>query len=245
MKPLFGGTSTAMRTRDIDLIRHLPLFADVSPDQMPNLLASALLQRFPAGTQLFNQGDMPDFLHVLVEGSAELFAVSADGRETTIEIATAVDSFIFAAVLLDTPYLMGAKVLESARILMLPARNLRAEIVRSPKLALSMLASMATQFRTMVKQIKDMKLRTSTQRLAAYLLRLHRKSGGDKVSLPMSKRVLAGRLAMAPENLSRAFATLRDYGVAVHGGAISLTDIPRLEEYCLPDPLIDDDSPQS
>ncbi len=236
-----------MRSRDIDLIRHLPLFSDVSPDQMPTLLASALLQRFPAGTQLFSQGDPPDFLHVLIEGSVELFAVSADGRETTIEIVTAVDSFIFAAVLLDIPYLMGAKVLEPARILMLPARGLRAEIVRSPKLALTMLASMATQFRTMVKQIKDMKLRTATQRLAAYLLRLHRQrgDGGNEISLPVSKRVLAGRLAMAPENLSRAFATLREYGVTVHGGTIALSDIPRLEEYCLPDPLIDDDSAHS
>lgn len=232
-----------MRTRDIDLIRHLPLFAEVSPDQMPNLLASALLQRFPAGTQLFGQGDGPDFLHVLVEGSVELFAVSADGRETTIEILTAVDSFIFAAVLLDTPYLMGAKVLEPARILMLPARSLRAEIIRNPKLALSMLASMASQFRILVKQIKDMKLRTATQRLAAYLLALHRRHGGGKVTLPVSKRVLAGRLAMAPENLSRAFATLRDYGVAVHGATVALTDIPRLETYCLPDPLIDDEAP--
>ena len=236
-----------MRARDIDLIRHLPLFAEISPDQVPNLLASALLQRFPAGTQLFGQGEMPDFLHVLVEGSVELFAVSADGRETTIEIVAAVDSFIMAAVLLDTPYLMGAKVLEPARILMLPARSLRAEIVRSPKLALTMLASMATQFRTMVKQIKDMKLRTATQRLAAYILRLYRQrvGGAGEVTLPVSKRVLAGRLAMAPENLSRAFAALRDYGVAVHGSTITLTDVARLEDYCLPDPLIDDDSAHS
>jgi len=232
-----------MRTREIDLIRHLPLFAEVPPDQLPELLASALLQRFPRDTQLFQQGDQPDFLHILVEGTVELFAVSADGRETVIEILTPVDSFILAAVLLDTPYLMGAKVLEPARILMLPAQRLRAEIARRPGLALTMLASMAGQFRTMVKQIKDMKLRTGTQRLAAYLLRLHghgaAADGG--ITLPVSKRVLAARLAMAPENLSRAFATLREHGVAVRGNTIFLSDIPGLEAYCMLDALIDDE----
>ena len=148
-----------MRTQDINHIRHLPFFADISPDQLPELMESALLQSFPAGTQLFLQGDIPDFFHILVEGKIELFVVSADGRESTIEILSPVDSFILAAVLLDTPYLMGARVLESARILMLPAKRLRSEISQRPKLALAMLASMAGQFRAMVKQIKDLKLR--------------------------------------------------------------------------------------
>ena len=228
-----------MRTQDINHIRHLPFFADISPDQLPELMESALLQSFPAGTQLFLQGDIPDFFHILVEGKIELFVVSADGRESTIEILSPVDSFILAAVLLDTPYLMGARVLESARILMLPAKRLRSEISQRPKLALAMLASMAGQFRAMVKQIKDLKLRSGTQRLAAYLLRLHRVSG-DRLSLPVSKRILAGRLNMSPENLSRALATLREHGVAVQGNVILLTDIPKLEAYGLPDALIDD-----
>ena len=64
----------------------------------------------------------------------------------------------------------------------------------------------------------------------------------DTVTLPVSKRVLAGRLAMAPENLSRAFAALRDHGVVVHGTSVTLGNIRGLEDYCLPDPLIDDDS---
>jgi len=230
-----------MRAREIDLIRHLPLFAALSPDQMPELLSAALLQRFARGTRLFHQGDQPDFLHILVEGAVELSALSAEGRETTIEILAPVDSFILAAVLLDTPYLMGAQTLEGSRLLMLPAKRLRAEIAQRPDLALRMLASMAEEFRKMVRQLKDMKLRTGTERLAAYLLRLHRLGGGSGggVTLPVPKRVLAGRLAMSPENLSRALATLRDHGVVVRGTVIELTDIPRLEAFCLPDALID------
>ncbi len=231
-----------MRTQDICLIRHLPFFADISPDQLPVLMESALLQSVQAGAQLFNQGDIPDFLYILLAGKVELFAISADGRESVIEIILPVDSLILAAVLLDTPYLMGARVLEPARILMLPAKRLRCEITQRPKLALTMLASMAHQFRSMVKQVKDLKLRSGTQRLAAYLLRLYR-SSGEQITLPVSKKILAGRLNMSPENLSRAFVTLRDYGVSVKGNAIFLSDVARLEEYGLPDVLIDDAEP--
>ena len=237
-----------MRAAELELIQHLPLFADISCEQVHQLLATDLLTAsaratFPVNSLLFEQGDTPSALHILIQGVVELFAISADGKETAMEILGPTDNFILAAVLLDTPYLMGAKVLKTATTLMIPARVLRAEIVRRPKLALAMLASMAGQYRTMVKQLKDMKLRSGTQRLVAQLLRLHRQGGasGDRVMLPVSKQVLAGRLGMTPENLSRSFATLRDYGVTVRRDAILLTDIARLEAYCLPDALIDGD----
>ncbi len=232
-----------MRSQEIALIRHLPLFADVASDQLPDLLATTQIQTIPRDAHLFHQGDHPSFLHILIEGTVELFAVSVDGQETTIDILSPVEAFVLAAVLLDTTYLMGAKVLDSARLLYMPARHLRAEISRQPKLALTMLASMAGQFRTMVRQIKDLKLRTATQRLAACLLRLHRRQGhaDGHIVLPVSKRVLAARLNMAPENLSRALATLRDHGVVGHGQTLTLANIEALEAYCLPDALIDDD----
>ncbi len=237
-----------MHAAELGLIQHLPLFADLSSEQVHHLLATDLLASctratFQANTPLFEQGDVPTALHILIEGVVELFAISADGKATTMEILGPTDSFILAAVLLDTPYLMGAKVLTTATTLMIPARTLRAEIVRRPKLALAMLASMAGQYRTMVKQLKDMKLRSGTQRLVALLLRLHRQTGraGGSITLPVSKQVLAGRLGMTPENLSRSFATLRDYGVTVHRDTILLADIGKLEAFCLPDALIDGD----
>ena len=226
-----------MRSEDIALVRHVPLFAGLEPLQLPELLSGAMLQRFPRETELFRQGDRPDFLHVLLEGKVELFASASGGRESIIEILTPVDNFILAAVLSDTPYLMSARVLEPSRILMLPALTLRTQITEQPKLALTLLSSMAVQFRTMVRQIKDMKLRTTTERLAAYLLHLHEgQAAGRAVILPVSKRVLASRLAMAPENLSRAFATLRSHGVIVRGNSVVLEDPRKLRAFCNPDP---------
>jgi len=224
-----------MRAEDVDLVRHLPLFTGLEPAQLPDLLTGAMLQRFPRETELFRQDERPDFLHVLLEGSVELIGTT-DDRESIIEILTPVDTFILAAVLGDTPYLMSAKVLEKARILMLPAPTLRRQIIERPQLALTMLASLAGQFRAMVRQVKDMKLRTTTERLAAYLLRLHgARPPGTPVALPVSKRILASRLAMAPENLSRAFAALRGHGITVRGTTIVVVDPAALRAFALPE----------
>ncbi len=230
-----------MRPRDLEIIRALPCFEEFDDEQLSAITAGGLLQRFPRETVLFEQGERPDFLHVLVEGSVMLYGGTAEGRETVIEILTPVDTFILAAALTDTPYLMSAKVLEPSNILMLPARSLREHMATQPKLALIMLASLASQFRRMVRQIKDLKLRTSTQRLGAFLLRLAEPlEDGVTVELPVNKQVLASRLGMTPENLSRAFATLAEHDIQIKGRTVVIGSIERLRVYCNPDTLIDD-----
>lgn len=232
-----------MRSKDLEIVGSLTCFSELTRPQLEQLTNGALLQRFPKETQLFEQGERPDFLHILVEGQVELFAGTADGRETVIEILGPVDYFILAAVLTDSPYLMSAKVLEPAQILLLPARKLREQIIQQPPLALSMMGSLAGHFRRMVRQIKDLKLRTSAQRLGAFLLRLAEDTGGihtATVELPVTKQVLAARLGMTPENLSRAFAVLGDHGVHVKGRSVDIADRAKLRAYCHPDTLIDD-----
>jgi CRP/FNR family transcriptional activator FtrB len=87
-----------------------------------------------------------------------------------------------------------------------------------------------------VRQVKDLKLRSSTQRLGCYLLALAREQNVEgEFRLPYDKRLLAGRLGMTPENLSRAFASLREYGVETHGSRVALHNPAALEAFAAPD----------
>ena len=74
-----------MRDTDQKLIRALPLFRDMSEVNFDELLRAAFLQRFPQHVTLLREGDLPDFLHIVVDGSVELFGTH-DHHETTIEI---------------------------------------------------------------------------------------------------------------------------------------------------------------
>ena len=95
----------------------------------------------------------------------------------------------------------------------------------------------------MVKSLKNQKLRNAVERLANCLLRSEAEQGGTGViQLQVDKRTLAALLGMTPENLSRAFATLKPYGVEVNGREIRLTQIDDLRTLAKPSPLIDDPS---
>ena len=92
----------------------------------------------------------------------------------------------------------------------------------------------------MVRYLRDHKLRTADQRLAAYLVRLLKAHGGaPEVTLPLRKHVIASFLGMKPESLSRAFAGLHALGVSVDGDRITITDPEALERFANIDTKLD------
>ncbi len=234
-----------MQLEDHEKLREVAIFSELSEATLAALTKGAFLQRFPSQTMLFRQGDLPDFLYVLLEGSVQFTGTAPDARETVVEILKPVDAFMPAAVLTNTPYLVSAKVVHPARIVMVPAAAVLQTITHDAGLALALLASISRQYRALLRQVKDLKLRTSTQRLGCYLLALAEENGGDGlVELPHDKRLIAARLGMTPESLSRAFSSLRTMGVEVRGHRIRLTDVTKLRQNCMPDRLIDSAEPE-
>ena len=160
-----------MREEDLDAVRQLPLFATMAQSTFDFIAPASFLQKFPLGVELIREGESADFLHVVIEGSVELFA-AGNNRETTVAVVQPVTAFILAAVIKDMNYLMSARTLDATRILMIPAELLREAMERDNALSQAMVLELARGFRTMVKLVKNQKLRTSSERLANFLLLL-------------------------------------------------------------------------
>jgi CRP/FNR family transcriptional activator FtrB len=229
-----------LREDDRNLVRSLQLFAAMDDANFTDLMQVAYLQTFPPQIQLITEGEPSDFLHIVVEGAVELFA-SSNGRETTMALVHPVSTFILAAVLKDALYLMSARTLEKSRVLLIPSENIRTIMERDPGFDKAIIMELASCYRGVIKAQKDLKLRSGVERLANYLLRQHARQGGNgQMTLHIEKRILAARLGMTPENLSRAFGTLKPYGVVVSGSDVKLTSPNDLAALAKPNPLIDD-----
>ncbi len=204
-----------------------------------SLIQPAFLQRFPPHVLLFERGHSPDFLHVLLEGSVEMFA-RHDDRETTVSIMRPVSTFLLPAVVCRQPSLTSGRTIESSRILMIPTDVVQSVMGQDVAFAQALAAEIAAACRTVVRELKSQKLRTSVERLANWILRENISTGEQNAfEIPFDKRTLASRLGMTPENLSRNFATLNNHGVEVQGRLIRLTDREALTRLARPDPLID------
>ncbi|MGD9921777.1 MAG: cyclic nucleotide-binding domain-containing protein [Pseudorhodoplanes sp.] len=228
-----------MRIAELELIRDLPLFHDIAPENFDRLTEAALLQRFPARVELIHEGALPDFLHVVVEGSVELYAQHC-GRETTLDILGPLSTFILAAVVRDEPYLKSARTLTDARILMIPAEASRDIFSRDSAFARAVVNELAMRYRSIVRALKNEKQRTGSERLANWILKADAQQGGNGyVSFEYDKRTLASLLGMTPENLSRSFSVLTQHGVRSLGRGLTIEDRDVLRSYAQPTPLID------
>jgi CRP/FNR family transcriptional regulator, transcriptional activator FtrB len=124
---------------------------------------------------------------------------------------------------------------------MVPSRDVKAIFLEDVVFARAVVGELASRYRGMVKALKNQKLRPSVERLANYILRCDADQGGSgRVSLAIEKRTLASLLGMTPENLSRAFATLANHGIAVDGSEVRIDRPADLTSLARPDALIDD-----
>lgn len=218
----------------------LPLFRALPASKRTELLRNAMVHSVPSGTVLFDQGEVPNFQLIVLAGSAQLFGRSVQGREVLIEGVRAPDLVIPAAVLTGAPYLMQARVPEPSRFLLIHAAAFRAAVEAEPLLAHAAIGSLAAQFRRMVRQIKNLKLRSSTERVGCYLLALSKRQGTpDRAVLPFEKTLIASELGITRESFSRALSSLGKSGIRVDGQTIEILDAARLAAVCAPDPLID------
>lgn len=230
-----------MLESDYPDVRELHLFQDMSDERFQLLMRGAYVQTFPPQIELISEGEPSDFLHVLLSGSVDLFS-KWNGRETSVATVRPISTFILAATIKDAVNLMSARTLEKSRVALIPSSDVRAIFDTDNAFARAIVTELAQAYRRTVKTIKDLKLRTSLERLANYLLRQQERAGGDaEFDLPFEKWRLASLLGMTPENLSRSFKGLKAYGMMIDGNRITITDQREFEAFAKPSPLIDDD----
>ena len=228
-----------MRSGDYELMRVLPLFQEMADRHFEDLIKPAFLQRFPDHVVLIREGEPPDFLHVVVEGMVELFATHKK-RETTIDTLRPVTTFILAAVVQDDVYLKSARTLTPSRILMIPAEAVRDVFSQDAGFARAIVRELAIRYRSIVRILKNQKLRTGIERLANWILQTDHANGGTgRFELPFDKRTLASLLGMTPENLSRNIAALSETCITSEGRQVVITDRDKLVRDASPNPLID------
>ena len=228
-----------MLQSDRDMVRALPLFRGMEENNFSELMTAASVEHVPHHVTVIVEGTLPDFLHVVIDGSVEIFCTH-DGHETTIDIMRPSAAFILNSAIRGDIYLSSARTLGASQILMVPAQPIRDVFDRDPDFARAIALELTEQHRSAVRALMNKKLRTGTKRLANWILRTDALQGNQRtIELTLEKRTLASSLGMTPENLSRSLARLSKYGVRSSGREIVIEDSFALERFAKPNALID------
>ena len=214
---------------DWQLIRRLPLFEGLEADILERLLAPAHVVCPARGEQLFARGDRAACFYIILVGWVKVFRTTPEGRESVVHVFTRGESFAEAAIFAGGDYPVSASAATPSRLLAVPAEPFLGMLEQEPRVARNMLAAMSRHLRELVTALEHLQAHSASQRLANFLLGLVPADGtAADLHLPIDKGLIAARLGMKPETLSRALAALRAEGLQVSGDRVRVPDVTHL-----------------
>lgn len=217
-------------------LSRLPLFSDFAPAELERIAAGTTEVHAPRGEIIFNRGDPCNGFHLVVYGQVKLAIVTAQGDEKIIEIITPGFSFGEAVMFMERPYVVMAQALADSFLLHVARQVVFDEIARDARFAKKMLAGLSRRLHGLISDVESYSLQSGTERLIGYLLRQDdrepRDDGPYVVTLPTSKTIVASRLNLTPEHLSRILHELAASElIRVDGRDIHIVDVARLRNY--------------
>ncbi len=208
------------------------LLASVPEDLVETILSHTEIRTFERGATIFLQGEPAENVYIVLEGWVKLFRISQNGAEAVVGVFTKGRSFGEAAAFQNDVYPVAAEAVTDCRVMPVRAGLILGMMKSRPELCTAMLASTFKHLHSLVSQVEQLKAHTGAQRVAEFLLDLCSvEEGACAVTLPYDKVLIAGRLGMKPESLSRSFARLKEMGVQVSQNHAAISDVARLRAY--------------
>lgn len=183
--------------------RELKIFDEMLSDQTS--------RKFDPGQHLFHQGDDDNNIYKIESGLVRLYRILNDGRRQII-------SFRFAGDILGFKVGAGrhyaAEAVTSVRVRSLDQNSAYRRLRDEPALAPQLIDLLSQELENARGQIAVLNRRSAIEKLAAFILELHRRQGEcGTVEIPLSRTDIADFLGLTIETVSRNLTKLRTKGI--------------------------------
>lgn len=206
------------------ILANTSLFGMLNEKQLDDITANTTLMRYSPHMLVVNRGDAPEGTFWIVYGQVKIVLYNKEGSEKTLEILGQSTCFGLSEMLLERPHLAFVKATVDSMLLHTD-RDAMLEVAKENfGFARELMTCVGRQFYGLVRDIESYS-QTAKQRLASYLLRQSQRETSDDIQLVANKSLIASRLSLTPETLSRLFHELTEDGlISVSGRRIRIID---------------------
>jgi len=223
---------------DWEILRRTRLLHALPDVALETLVAAASFRRVEKDVVLFHRGDPAHHFFAVLDGWVKVSRDGAAGEEAVLEVFGRGETFAEAAMFMGGGYPATATIVEPSRLCRFSRRTFMKLGMEQPEICFTMLGAISRHLHQMVAEVEQLKTRNGEQRLANFLAGLCGKTSGScEISLPYDKGLVAARLGMRPESLSRHLANLAEFGVHSNGHTVVIGSVERLLEFSEVAPL--------
>jgi CRP-like cAMP-binding protein len=217
----------------LDLLRNLPLLADVPQADLEALAAQCLVIHAARDAIIFTQEDPADRVWLVQDGQVKIVYHDLDGREVILELISPGEAF-GGAVLFFPTHPATAKAMEDATVVSF-ASDLYAEFIsRHPRVTLKLLRMLGARHRSMLN-MQILAGERVERRMAHILLKLADRVGqpeaeGTLLTISLSRQDLADMSGTTLETAIRTLSRFNQQGLikTERGGYLLIRDREKL-----------------
>lgn len=224
--------AAAATQEDLWTIRRSTLFGRLPAETFQAQFAHRPVQAMEKDTTLFEWGEPAHRCFIVLKGMVKLFRKRETGESAVLSIRGPGSALMLAEGLTGQACSASAVAVSPGRIMALDVDDLRRRMGGDHRLSMALLAAAASDLRSLVAHVEELKAMTGPARVASMILNLSEaRAGAQQVTLPYEKRLIAGRLGMTPESFSRAMKHLKPLGVSVSREKLVIEDLGRLRGF--------------
>lgn len=224
--------SLKLNTRDKNILVKTPFMASLSSHSLYRMMEIVAVNGFEGRDILFREGQPAEHFYCVLSGYVRLYRLNKDGREADIRICGPGDTFAECLLYKGDSYRYNAQAAEPVTLARFELQRVRDLAEEEKDVAKAVIQCLSTHLMSTMDCVANDRLQTAPQRVAHYLLKQcgSEDCASASIRLPFQKSLLAGKLGLAPEALSRAFSSLRRAGVTVRGRIVQIADVSALRQ---------------
>lgn len=220
---------------DLTFVRSHYLFAGMGEPEFDRLCHGIAMLSLERGQTLFERGDPAEFFYVVLTGRIELFVLSEAGDKKVVEVIGDGQSFAEAVAFMNArAYPVNAQTMAPSRLCRVSNDSYVALLKTAPDACMRLLGDVCRRLHGKIIEIEELTIQNAGHRLIHYLLSQTASDASDSavLNLDLPRHVIASRLSMQPETLSRLLRSLVNAGIIeVDGKSVRVSSLSKLRQY--------------
>lgn len=216
-------------------VRQHYLFSGLVQQEYDALVTHVTLVTLDKGEVLFHRGDRAEHFFFVDAGQIELSLISATGEKKILEVISPGRTFAEAvAFMREVKYPVTAEALTDTTLCQIPNSAYVEILYSNPDAGMRLISDVCRHLHARVREIERLTVQNARSRLASYLLDHVQEANEEEatVRLELPRHVIASRLSIQPETLSRLLRTMSDEGiVTIEDRVIFVHSLARLRPY--------------
>ena len=219
----------------IRFLQEIPLFHDLSQEQLRSIAKDVQPRRFGQGELIFREGDPGQVLYLVQAGQVRIYVNGLDGSETSVILfGRPGDMFGELAVIDGLPRSATAVALDETLLYTISRESFRLHMQRFPQLALNFMKELTHRVRYNTRQMDSLASLPVSQRLARKLLELAQDYGRIEtesviIDMTLTQANLASLIGATRESTNKILRDFRErYLIWFEYGRITILDADAL-----------------